>query len=39
MPRASWYRNLQPVAAPAQRPTPARAPEIVNDFETPAGVI
>jgi putative transposase len=25
MPRASWYRNLQPVAAPAERPTPARA--------------
>ena len=24
-PRASWYRSLQPVAAPAERPTPARA--------------
>ena len=25
MPRASWYRSLQPVAVPAERPTPARA--------------
>jgi len=25
MPRASWYRSLQPVTAPAERPTPARA--------------
>lgn len=25
MPRASWYRNLQPVVVPAERPTPARA--------------
>jgi len=25
VPRASWYRSLQPVAAPAERTTPARA--------------
>ena len=25
VPRASWYRGLQPVAPPAARPTPARA--------------
>jgi putative transposase len=25
LPRASWYRRLQPVALPAARPTPARA--------------
>lgn len=25
VPRASWYRSLQPVVAPAERPTPARA--------------
>jgi putative transposase len=25
VPRASWYRSRQPVAAPAERPTPARA--------------
>jgi putative transposase len=25
VPRASWYRSLQPVAVPAARPTPARA--------------
>ena len=25
VPRVSWYRSLQPLALPAQRPTPARA--------------
>jgi putative transposase len=25
MPRASWYRSLQPVLSPVDRPTPARA--------------